>query len=228
MAAATLPIFLPALLGLCLAYPLLARGFQLQGTPRKAAWILTTIASALMTAASLPFVADYFWGGVARVQPRPVLACVVNRFFQAYLCSDLAVGALAYRAQIGLLTGWVHHALYLCITEVAIRAGWAHIFCLCAVMELPTFLLGLSTLAPRLRSNTLFAATFFATRIVLHLILICAYAVPAGRPASLLSAVSGAGVVPAAGSVVPALLLTLVFPLHAMWFAGCVKGFIRR
>lgn len=45
------------------------------------------------------------------------------------------MGALAYRPQIGLLTGWVHHAVYLCITEIAIRAAWAHIFCLCAVME---------------------------------------------------------------------------------------------
>lgn len=86
VATAAPPIFLPALLAQCLAYPLLARGLKLQGTPRKAAWILTTIASALMTAASLPFVADYVRGGVARVQPRPVLAYAVNRFFQVRFC----------------------------------------------------------------------------------------------------------------------------------------------
>jgi hypothetical protein len=54
---------------------------------------------------------------------------------QAYLLTDLTVGALYYRSQIGLLTGWVHHAVYILITEIAIRNAWAHIFCLCAIME---------------------------------------------------------------------------------------------
>ncbi|KAJ6492335.1 hypothetical protein C8R45DRAFT_1213062 [Mycena sanguinolenta] len=47
-------------------------------------------------------------------------------------------------------TATFHPALlllaYILVTEVAIRAGWAHLFCLAAVMELPTFILGLSTL----------------------------------------------------------------------------------
>ncbi|ESK92493.1 hypothetical protein Moror_4464 [Moniliophthora roreri MCA 2997] len=38
-------------------------------------------------------------------------------------------------------------------------------------MELPIFILGLSILAPRTRSNILFAATFFLTRIVFHIVL---------------------------------------------------------
>ena len=56
--------------------------------------------------------------------------------------------------------------------EVAIRSSWAHLFCLAAVMELPTFILGLSTLVPRLRSNVLFAVTVCATRIAFHLVLL--------------------------------------------------------
>ncbi|KAJ7778931.1 hypothetical protein B0H16DRAFT_1838010 [Mycena metata] len=60
-----------------------------------------------------------------------------------------------------------------------------------------------------LRSNTLFAVTFLATRILLHLVLLVSYArTPATR--------------------VPAGMLALVFPLHAMWFAGCVRRFVRR
>ncbi|KAJ7461240.1 hypothetical protein FB451DRAFT_491116 [Mycena latifolia] len=246
---ARLPVFLPALLLLCAAYPLLAPRFK---TQRQTAWLLTTLASALMTAAALPFVRDYALGGVAGVQPRAAFAGAVNRFFQAYLAADLLMGALWYREQVGLLTGWVHHAVYIGITEVAIRAGWAHIFCLCACMELPTLLLGLSTLFPRTRSNALFALTFFATRIVLHLVLLFSYGVT--RPgvgsspsmynstaASATSASAGGGgggaggvqggvggVQVGAGSYVPAAILTLVFPLHAMWFVGCVKGFVKR
>ncbi|KAJ6463130.1 hypothetical protein C8R47DRAFT_992753 [Mycena vitilis] len=211
----TTPIFFPALLTLCAAYPAFAPHFSAE---RQRAWILTTLASSLMTLASLPFVFDYFsHGGIASIQARAGLAEAVNRFFQAYLVGDMLLGALCYRAQINFLTGWVHHVVYVGITELAVRRGWAHVFCLCAVMELPTFLLGLSTLLPRLRSNALFAFAFFATRIVFHVVLMVECAV--------------VPVVASASSSVarlPALLLALVFPLHAMWFRGCVAGFIRR
>ncbi|KAJ7017632.1 hypothetical protein C8F04DRAFT_1332941 [Mycena alexandri] len=207
----TTPVFFPAFLTLCAAYPVFAGAFS---TARQRAWILTTIASAIMTLASLPFVHDYALalragGGVEEVQLRTDAAVAVNRFFQAYLAADMFIGGLYYRAQIGFLTGWVHHAVYLCITEIAIRLAWAHIFCFAACMELPTLLLGLATLLPALRSNALFALTFLATRIVFHIVLMLSYAsTPATR--------------------VPAGILAMVFPLHAMWFVGCVKGFVKR
>jgi hypothetical protein len=49
--------------------------------------------------------------------------------------SDLMMGAAYYPAQVGFLTGWIHHAVYLFIVEAAIRCSWTHIFCLCASME---------------------------------------------------------------------------------------------
>ncbi|KAJ6564360.1 hypothetical protein B0H19DRAFT_941386 [Mycena capillaripes] len=207
---ATAPVFLPALVTLCAAYPVFAPRFP---SERQRAWVLTTIASAFMTLSSLPFIMDYATrGGVAGVQMRVDAAVAVNRFFQAYLCADMIVGGLFYRAQINFLTGWVHHVVYLGIVEIAIRCAWPHIFCLCAVMELPTFLLGASTLLPILRSNTLFALTFLATRILFHLVLLFSYAFPPSTAVPRF----------------PAILLALVFPLHAMWFKGCVAGFIRR
>ncbi|KAJ6463125.1 hypothetical protein C8R47DRAFT_1225248 [Mycena vitilis] len=255
----TTPIFLPALLTLCAAYPALAPHFPAE---RQRAWILTTLASSLMTLSSLPFVADYFsHGGIAGVLARAALAVAVNRFFQAYLVADMLLGALCYRAQINFLTGWVHHVVYVGITELAVRRGWAHVFCLCAVMELPTFLLGLSTLIPRLRSNALFALAFFATRIVFHVVLMveCALApvvsssastpsLSLSTPTSDLATSTFGGAISIAPHLaengvilgtmeawnrylsarLPALLLALVFPLHAMWFRGCVAGFIRR
>jgi hypothetical protein len=42
--------------------------------------------------------------------------------------------------------------------------------------QLPTFPLSLSTLFPRTRSNTLFALSFIATRIVFHLVLVWEFA----------------------------------------------------
>ncbi|KAK7023287.1 hypothetical protein R3P38DRAFT_1103752 [Favolaschia claudopus] len=207
--------YLPALTTLLAAYPALAPHFP---NVRQRAWIITTIASLLMTLSAVPFFLDFVRhsgvGSIAfqddlGVVPRMQLAVPVNRFFQAYLTADMIVGGLCYRSQIGFLTGWIHHIVYLGIVEVAIRCQWAHFFCLAAFMELPTFLLGLSTLLPALRSNALFALTFFATRICFHVVLMTACAMTNTLR-------------------IPACILLSVFPLHVMWFKGCVAGFIRR
>ncbi|KAJ6574610.1 hypothetical protein B0H19DRAFT_1124922 [Mycena capillaripes] len=82
----------------------------------------------------------------------------------------MIVGGLYYRAQIGFLTGWVHHVVYIGIAEIAAdRGGY---LCLYAVIELPTFFLGASTLLPLLRSNTLFALTLLAKSILFHIVLL--------------------------------------------------------
>ena len=53
---------------------------------------------------------------------------------------DLTLGAVYYRSQIGLLTGWIHHPVYIMIVELFIRRSWTHIFCLCAaIMEVSFF-----------------------------------------------------------------------------------------
>ncbi|KAJ7220848.1 hypothetical protein GGX14DRAFT_676218, partial [Mycena pura] len=205
-------LFLSTYAALCAVYPVLARFVK---TTRQAAWILPTVVSVAMTAASLAFVRDYLRSGgdVTQVQPRQPLAVAVNRFFQVQTLSssDLTVGAICYRSQMNFLTGWVHHVAYVGVNEIAIRQGCAHIFCLAAFMELPTFLLGLGTVVPRLRSDRLFAIVFFLTRIVFHILLIGAYA----------RAAPG-------GSHVPSALLLTAFPLHALWFANFVRGYLRR
>ena len=78
--------------------------------PKQNSWIITTIASAAMTACSLPFVRDFLagalvsqWGwrfwrdageGLKGVETRTTLALVANRFFQSYL--------LAYESALSL------------------------------------------------------------------------------------------------------------------------------
>lgn len=56
-------------------------------TAKQSAWILTTISSAIMTLASLPFLYDYFsnGGSVKYVRVMPSLSIAANRFFQSYL-----------------------------------------------------------------------------------------------------------------------------------------------
>ncbi|KAJ3860944.1 hypothetical protein EV359DRAFT_74931 [Lentinula novae-zelandiae] len=211
-------------------------------TSKQVAWIITTTASFVMTIASLPFVWDYFAGrgDVKRVGAFPELAVPANRFFQAYLLTDLSLGAVYYRSQLNLFTGWSHHVIYLGIVEYAIRQKWAHIFCLAACMEFPTFVLGLATLFPRLRSNVFFAVSFFLTRIFFHIVLCITYILPNNRPLALSTltatsipnfTASSSSITSAPapiGSIAPAVLFICVFPMHASWFLGCLKGFKKR
>ncbi|KAJ3810558.1 hypothetical protein F5876DRAFT_41575, partial [Lentinula aff. lateritia] len=233
--------FLSSFLVLILVYHVFARpsGFT---SPKQVAWIITTTASFVMTIASLPFVWDYFAGrgDVKRVGAFPELAVPANRFFQAYLLTDLSLGAVYYRSQLNLFTGWSHHVIYLGIVEYAIRQKWAHIFCLAACMEFPTFVLGLATLFPRLRSNVFFAVSFFLTRIFFHIVLCITYILPNNRPLALSTltatsipnfTASSSSITSAPapiGSIAPAVLFICVFPMHASWFLGCLKGFRKR
>jgi hypothetical protein len=207
--------FVTALLAFCAIYHYLA---GLYTTPKQLSWILTAVASATMTLVSIPFVWDYVSSGgdVKSVRTFSMLAYMTTRIFQAYLVADLMMGAIYYRSQVALVTGWIHHTLYVFIVQVTIKRAWTHIFCLCALMELPTFILAISSLYPRLRSNVTFAVTFFATRIMFHIILCISYIIPDNR----LHATGG--------SVLPSVLLAAIFPLHALWFKGCVKGFLKR
>jgi hypothetical protein len=83
-------------------------------------------------------------------------------------------------------------------------------------LQIPTFVLGISTLFPHLRNNALFAVAFFSTRISLHVILAVSYFSKENR-------IHATG-----GSVIPATILAVIFPLHVSWFIACIKGFIRR
>jgi hypothetical protein len=207
--------FVLAVFLLCITFHLLA---PLYTTTKQLSWILTTVVSATMTLVSIPFVWDYVASGgdVKSIRTLSPLTYTTSRIFQAYLVSDLMMGAIYYRSQVGLLTGWIHHIVYMFIVQIAIKRAWTQIFCLCALMELPTFLLAISSLYPRLRSNVAFAVSFFVTRILLHTIWCISYLIPTNRAHTT------------GGSILPSIMLASVFPLHALWFRGCVKGFVKR
>ena len=82
--------------------------------------------------------------------------------------------------------------------------------------KVPTFFLGFMTLHPDYRSNIAFAVAFFLTRILFHIILGISYSLHDNRTLAT------------GGSYLPSILLATIFPLHAMWFYGCIKGFYRR
>jgi len=124
------------------------------------------------------------------------------------------MGMLFYRSKVNLLTGWIHHSVYVFIVEYAIQRHWSYIFSLCAVMEIPTFVLALGSIIPRFRSDAIFAVSFFATRIALHIVFGVTLALQRHEVAN--------------GSFGPAIIMGCILPLHAHWFTGCIKGLLKK
>ncbi|KAJ7491052.1 hypothetical protein FB451DRAFT_1552588 [Mycena latifolia] len=186
-------------------------------TQKQRSWIITAFSSATMSLGSAPFFLDVLLsrGDVTALRPRLELAALICRTFQGFLIADLIVGCRYYRGHITICWGWIHHCFYIILLHYILQRGWAHGFCLCAVMELPTLHLALSFLHPRFRHDWLFCVSFFATRIIFHLFLFWAF-------------YSLGGNLFAQGSRLPAAFLALVFPGHALWFAQSVRGTVRR
>jgi len=76
------PFFLSCF-GLALSFLVLKSRYS---TAKQRAWIITTMASGIMSLASLPFLWDFLTRGTVRdVRAWPRFAILMNRFFQGYL-----------------------------------------------------------------------------------------------------------------------------------------------
>ena len=185
---------------------------------KRRAWIITSVSSILMSLCSLPYITEFLYMGleVSAIRRRPLLSTMICGSFQGFLLSDLIIGSREYPQFLGAISGWAHHLLYSLIMPYVVYRGWAHFFCICLVMELPTSLLSISHLYPKLRHDILTATVFFFTRILLHLLLIFLSVSPKSRDKVV------------GGSYIPAFLLISAFLMHALWFFSSVKGIRRR
>lgn len=187
---------------------------------RKRSWIITTFSAFVVSFMSTPFVFDFFYTGMnwQKMSPhRESIADPVCLFFIAYLVSDLGTGFVCYRKFVNFSSGWVHHTLYsmLCISWIINR--WSHAFAFSAVMELPTWIMGIGVLNPRLRSYWAFTLSFLATRIVIHLCLLYSFAIPSGRYVDQSKA-----------SWWPLVFGIITFPMHVVWAYKSIRGLYRR
>ena len=89
------------------------------------------------------------------------------------------------------------------------------VFITACIMELPTFDLAMSNLFPSCRNDLRFLSSFFVIRLAFHL----GYLVDCLRPSTRATM---------DGSWVPTGVMSLAFILHASWFHGGVKGYLKR
>jgi uncharacterized protein with PQ loop repeat len=126
------------------------------------------------------------------------------------LIADMVFGWLYYPDQMNLVTGWMHHVIYMFMIPAIMANHLAGAFMINMFMELPTIFLAIGYLFPPLRSEYLFGSTFFVTRIgilsslVFHLFF-----------AFQLHRVWGDRTIPIIASL-------CTFPLHIYWFSKWV------
>ncbi|WVW82882.1 hypothetical protein I302_104894 [Kwoniella bestiolae CBS 10118] len=196
-----------------LTYSLLSPYFD---TDRKKAYILSSISSFTMTTLSIPFFVGYLTNGLEGTFKDGQDGWMGGvGWFGAVFFGVYLFGYIKYRSQVGLLTGWIHHTVYIGLMFYIVHAGITPVFLMGAVMELPTFDLAISNLFPSVRNDLRFLSSFFIFRILFHII----YLVDCARPSS--RAFMG-------GSWIPTVMLGLALLMHMTWFRGGVTGYIKR
>ncbi|KAG0082966.1 hypothetical protein BGZ93_008539 [Podila epicladia] len=88
-------------------------------------------------------------------------------FFASYLSMDLVIGTIYYKEKITLISGYLHHSLYIFICNVSLWTGYTVPCAYLYFMEIPTAFLGAGFIFPSLRDDNLFGLLFFIFRIAL-------------------------------------------------------------
>lgn len=172
-------------------------------TEKQISWLLTFASSLVCTLISVPCFYNFWRSGwdVALLGTESPWHTAGVCFFITYLALDMSLGAIFYRRRITILTGWFHHSIYIFILLWFLRLRTASFFCTVAILEVPTLILAIGSLAPNWRCDFLFAATFFCLRLVLH-----AYMIPELKRNHRVDSIW--------------LVAVFVYPLHLYWFYG--------
>ncbi|WFC97652.1 hypothetical protein MYAM1_000371 [Malassezia yamatoensis] len=204
-------------------YQVFARTLFAGDTPdqlRKRSWIITTFSALVVSTVSIPYVFDFFYTGMdwQSMSPhRETISDPICLFFVAYLLSDLGTGFLCYRSLVNFSSGWVHHTVYAILCVCLVYNHWSHAFALAAIMEMPTWIMGIGVMNPRLRSYWAFTLSFLATRIVMHILLVYSLAIPSGRYVDQYKP-----------SWWPLTCAVVAFPMHVVWAYKSIRGLYRR
>jgi hypothetical protein len=133
---------------------------------------VTSCRTALALCGTSLFLNVTYWGNLAQPHQLEVVSITATLYFMAYLLFDITFGTLYYKRYMELLTGYIHHVVYLFISMYALITNNTYIYMMFFVEELPTFVLCLGKCNPQYRNNNLFGYSFLFLRILYHSVLI--------------------------------------------------------
>ncbi|KAF9386742.1 hypothetical protein CPB97_003383 [Podila verticillata] len=101
------------------------------------------------------------------------VAVAYSAYFVSYLICDLVLGMIHYRAHLDPLSGWFHHLGYLgVVSNATLQRNVSTLFALGTPIEVSTIFLATGHIFPNLRSDVLFATSFFLARIVYPIVML--------------------------------------------------------
>jgi len=128
--------------------------------------------------------------------------------FSCSMILDLVIGSIVYNDQIDLLSGWMHHLIYIPLCMNLLSSGISNSFLAFALCELPTFLLALGNVIPKFRSsNAVVACVFLPSRIIY-----CSYV--------------GYFIIAYCSGYIRQSIIPLALMLHIWWFYKLIRKYI--
>lgn len=154
--------------------------------PKKMSWVLGTFSGIVLSIVGIIYllvkvttykdIFGYGANGPELFESTNDVSNMIFLFFGISNILDLAFGCMFYRDQLGLLTGWVHHTLFIWMSLSSTTGNglfittppYASSFAFMCIEEIPTAILGLGSIFPSLRSDWGFGLTFIPTRVIFH------------------------------------------------------------
>jgi len=142
--------------------------------PRRRSWIFQLLSSTVLMLVGMFMAFKIFTRDVEKVPvwtfvwSENAVTRLATSYFMVAMTMDTIIGCFDYLKHMQLLTGWIHHALYLWLCIFTLSNCLTGSVGILYLLEMPTFLFSLGSMFSRFRSDYGFGITFLVTRLIYH------------------------------------------------------------
>lgn len=179
---------------------------------KKQAWLIMFLLSLVLAASSIIYGVHVELNGgytFENVFSENIYSRSIVTFFMACNIMDIIIGMVAYPSYMDPFTTYLHHAFYISTCVTYIGLGKTLVFLLGFFVEIPTAILNLGVVFPKMRMDLIYGIVFFICRIFYHIIF--AYRVYLIDDSGLNWK-----------------LILIPFPAHVLWFYKWTIGYLKK
>jgi len=130
----------------------------------------------------------------------PMPPIYLNGYITGYFIYDTIIGHFYDRKNFGLLSGYIHHPVYICLLTYLRYKDDSHLINIFLPFEIPTALQDIKKLAPSKMTDAIFGTSFLAFRVFYNIYVITK------MPTQMYATLSG-----------------LMLVLHIYWFSQWIN-----
>ncbi|KAI9311753.1 hypothetical protein BDR26DRAFT_573318 [Obelidium mucronatum] len=137
-------------------------------------WLTSGLSSSVLVLGGIPIMIEFFSlnkdeTSADLISKDSAYSWALGAYFAGFLIADCFLGSLFYPKQFNILTGWIHHIIYLFIIVWHLQVGQIGIFMPCvSIAEVSTVILAWGSIHAKWRNDIGFGVSFFITRVFLH------------------------------------------------------------